>query len=192
MLACSLATASGAVFAETTPQTPAAPMTPPSPPRTIYPSTVPAPSVLAALRFVTLASYPVLETGFKLADEQKPQVRDLLEKAEAKFTAAYPGSAKCRPGHSWRPLYRKPMRPGCISLAQATTKADADLIVEKVKTLNALRAAADRRAEERAKPHAGEDHHDVESRACVSPRAATTSSGRQVMGLCEESRISLW
>ena len=27
-----------------------------------------------------------------------------------------------------------------ISLAQATTKADADLIVEKVKTLNALRA----------------------------------------------------
>ena len=58
--ACAVVTGSQAVFGETTPQAPVAPGTPA---QLIDPSMVPAPSVLAALRFVTLGSYPVLETG---------------------------------------------------------------------------------------------------------------------------------
>ena len=98
VLACALVTASGAVFAETTPQTPAAPMTPPSPPRMIDPSTVPAPSVLAALRFVTLASYPVLETGAQIGGRAETTGQRSAGEGRGQIQAAYPGSAKCRPG----------------------------------------------------------------------------------------------
>jgi Spy/CpxP family protein refolding chaperone len=100
---------------------------------------VPAPSVLTALRVIALGSYPVLESQLKLTDAQKPQVRDLLTKAEEKFKTLIEAQRKA--GRAFvEALTAKIDEARMISLGQAAAKADADLIAEKVRTLNALRA----------------------------------------------------
>lgn len=133
ILICALAAASAASFAQSTP--PAAT----APPQLIDPSAVPAPGVLSALRLIALQSYPVLETQLKLTDAQKPQVRGLLEKAEARFKPLI--EAQRNAGRAFvEALASKTDEAKLISLGQAATKGDADLIAEKVKTVTAIRA----------------------------------------------------
>ncbi len=136
ILICALAPASLTVFAQTTPSAPGSSAPPPV---IISPASVPAPSVLTALRVMSLQSYPVLESQLKLADAQKPRVRDLLTKAEGKFRPLIEAQRKA--GRTFvEALTAKTDEARMISLGQAATKADADLIAEKVRTLNALRA----------------------------------------------------
>lgn len=136
VLVCALVLASLTVFADTTPSAPESSATPPV---MISPASVPAPSVLTALRMISIQSYPVLESQLKLTDAQKPRVRDLLTKAEEKFKTLIEAQRKA--GRAFvEALTAKTDETMLISLGQAAAKADADLIAEKVKTLDALRA----------------------------------------------------
>lgn len=99
---------------------------------------LPAPSVIGALRTVTLATYPMLETRLKLTDEQKNKIKEMFVQADK---AAEPKIMAQRVAAK---AFADGIAAGIddadlLKLGGAATAAEGAVLTERVKALCNLR-----------------------------------------------------